>query len=415
MDARPDGFVGAIMAIEGIKDAEVILHGPDGCRKNLNILSSKSYPRPKENMNIGVPFYRGSSRIPCTGIISTDYIYGSYDKIESALEFVGRGDSEFIAVVCSPGASLIGDDCNKAISVNKLDSRAISLDASMMSEPLSYGIDHMLADMVSLLAPSDHIMEKNTVNILGLSVLQKDWPTVIEEFTEILSLMGLKVICTLGAGCTIDEVKRSVNAEYDLVLCPEYADETSKLYTEEYGIKEISLGYSPIGFDATDALIRLIEKITGMNGNKALTHVDKYRKRAFFCMNAMRADLKGDTFAIDKDASVAYPLARWMFESFSMVPVSIRLYDSKYGRSEEILGEFLKEHDLENTINAELPEFVNMILCDGNTAMLEQASKHCRKGIDIRFPSVANVDFRPSPIFGAKGAMYLLDRIINPM
>lgn len=54
------------------------------------------------------------------------------------------------------GASLIGDDCNKAISVNKLDSRAISLDASMMSEPLSYGIDHMLTDMVRLLALRSH-------------------------------------------------------------------------------------------------------------------------------------------------------------------------------------------------------------------------------------------------------------------
>lgn len=101
MDARPDGSVG-VMAIEGIKDAEVILHGPDSCRKNLNILSSKRKLSPPEREHE----HRRSflSRIlqdPCTGIISTDYIYGSYDKIESALEFVGRGDSEFIAVVCS--------------------------------------------------------------------------------------------------------------------------------------------------------------------------------------------------------------------------------------------------------------------------------------------------------------------------
>ena len=41
----PDAFSGAIFALEGIKDAVVILNGPTGCKFYHSAISDYQYPR----------------------------------------------------------------------------------------------------------------------------------------------------------------------------------------------------------------------------------------------------------------------------------------------------------------------------------------------------------------------------------
>ena len=41
----PDGLTGAIMAIESIPGADVLLHGPGGCRVRNSLLSMALVPR----------------------------------------------------------------------------------------------------------------------------------------------------------------------------------------------------------------------------------------------------------------------------------------------------------------------------------------------------------------------------------
>ncbi|NLL94763.1 MAG: hypothetical protein GX224_03275 [Thermoplasmatales archaeon] len=414
MNAKPDGFIGAIMAIEGIADADIVLHGPNGCRKNLAVLSRKSYPKPRgETVAAGTPFYGEFPRVPCTEVTPPDYIYGSYNRITAALGRVGLGDSNLIAVSCSPGMSLIGDDCWKAVVENEMEDRAVILDTSFASEPLCRGFDSTLADVVRALEPEGAETREGTVNLLGLSVLQKDWESVVDEFRKLFSAMGLEVLCVLGAGCTVADIRESFSAERNVVLCPEYSVETSTFY-DERGVKPISLGHSPVGFDATEGLVRLVGNEMGTDCAKAVSLVDEYRRRAFSRLSAVDSGLKGKTFAIETDASVAYPLAKWLFESFSMVPVSINLYESGHWDAVESLTGFLGGLGLGDAMGADVPEGVDYLLCDGNSATIAEAAGFCGRGIDIRFPSITNVDFRPSPIFGARGAMYLLDRIVNP-
>ena len=45
MRTLPDGFNGAIMAVESIEDAAVFLHGPGGCRVQHMVRSTAVYPR----------------------------------------------------------------------------------------------------------------------------------------------------------------------------------------------------------------------------------------------------------------------------------------------------------------------------------------------------------------------------------
>ncbi|MDR1691115.1 MAG: nitrogenase component 1 [Candidatus Methanoplasma sp.] len=411
----PDGFIGAVMAIEGISDAAVLLHGPDGCRKNLTVLSNKSYPRPEPGCGVGMPYYRGYPRVPCTGVLSMDYIHGAYEKLRDALDFVKAKNNSFVAVVCSPGASLIGDDCSKAIEECGISDKAIILDAHVLSGPFSDGMDLTIARVIEKLSSERSSPIEDSVNILGLNILTKDWRTAVEEFRTIFELMGLKVICCVGAGSSIEEMRESVNAQYNIVLCPEYARTTASFYLERYGIESISLGYSPVGFDATDDMIGIVAQMTGKDPSKAKEYVDRFRKRAYECMLSGRNDVHGRSFAIEADPSITYPLTKWLFESLSMVPASVMINDTGYEGADELLSMFLTENNLSGCLNEKRRGRLDVILCDGNTAQLEQASGNCRRGIDISFPSIMNTDFRPSPVLGPSGAMYILDRIVNPM
>lgn len=414
MKVRPDGFIGMVMGIEGISDATTLMHGPDGCRKNLTVLSSKCYPRGQSHVDMSTPYYRGMPRIPCTGVVSSDYIFGSYRKVVDALTFLKEESPGLVVIVSTPGASLIGDDCQKAIRESGMEDVAMAMDADPISHPLGYGFDRTMSEIASKLAVPAVSKQKGRVNVLGANVLMKDWPTVVEEFSHMLSLMGLEVGCFLGAGCSVEDIRQSGSAEFNIVLLPEYAEKTAETYARLFGTPSVSPRFAPVGFDATVEWLEYVAGATGTDCSAALEFVAGMRSRAYRCMLACRNRVRGESFALDAEASVAYPLAKWLMDSFSMVPCSITMSPGGCEASIESLSTFLEEKSLEEMIGAEVPGFADVILCDGNTARLKQGAKLCRKGIDISFPSISNVDFRRSPVFGPSGALYLLDRLMNP-
>ncbi|MCQ2071324.1 MAG: hypothetical protein MJZ68_09355, partial [archaeon] len=347
MRIKSDGFIGSVMAVEGISDAAVLMHGPDGCRKNLTVLSSKVYPRPdRDCCDMGAPYYHGMPRIPCTGIVSTDYIQGAYSKLVDALSYVKERNDRLVAIVCSPGASLIGDDVGKAIRECGMEERALRMETNLVSIPLSEGMDITLRNVAGHLAVRSDVVDKERVNVLGLNVLSKDWTTVKEEISHILGLMDLEPGCFLGAGCSVQEIADSSSAGFNLVLQPEYAKATAEFYAGTFGTVNIDISYAPVGFDAMEQMIMAIAEATGKDPSKALEYVSGYCRRAFSCLSAPRTEVKGRSFAIDADPSVACPLTIWLYESFSMVPVSVKFNGACNERAEESLKRFLEEKDL---------------------------------------------------------------------
>ena len=413
MLVKPDGFFGVTMAIEGIKDSAVLMHGPEGCRKNLWALTMKVFPRRDASVNMRTPYYMGSPRIPCTDLESCDYIYGAYDRVFDALQHVKERDPGLVAVVCSPGASLIGDDCQKAVDECGLSDRALVLDADLSSKPINVGIDLTLRRAVEKLAPRVEKKREGTAVLLGNHVLQKDWESVNEEMSRILGLMGIEVICCLGAGSTVEEIRRSSEAEFAIVICPEYAIETAELYRERYGAVTVVPDLSPIGFEATDAWIRLVSEKTRRGCDAALGYVDGIRRRAYRRMLAARFDTDAFKFCIDAEPSICYPLARFFYDNLQMVPACLRYDGVSYPPAENLMKEFLGRIGRSEALDGDVPDYVEILCTDGNTADMYMRSRHCLRGVDLRFPSMMNTEFLPQPLFGAIGALYILERVVN--
>lgn len=108
----PDSLTGAVFAIEGIRDACVVLNGPTGCKFYHSAVSDEQFVRSLSFDPLSFPeqFYFGQPRVPSTYLDGYDYVYGSSKKLTEILEKVAQKNYALIVVVNSPGAALIGDD-----------------------------------------------------------------------------------------------------------------------------------------------------------------------------------------------------------------------------------------------------------------------------------------------------------------
>ena len=161
----PDGFVGAVMAVESISDAIAFLHGPGGCRVRFMVYSSAVFPRMslEENDEYFIPYFCGYPRVPATFLDEYDYINGAYYKLEEGLPIVDSKKPRLTVIFNSPGAGLIGDNHEKAIRESGMEDRAIWMDEALCSMPVTSGYDHTLTEIVSYLDPVKERADKDTV------------------------------------------------------------------------------------------------------------------------------------------------------------------------------------------------------------------------------------------------------------
>jgi hypothetical protein len=77
------------------------------------------------------------------------------------------------------------------------------------------------------------------------------------------------------------------------------------------------------------------------------------------------------------------------------------------------MEKFLDSIGWSGALDADVPDYTEILCADGNTADMYARSGRCLRGVDLRFPSMMNVEFLPQPLFGAAGTLYILERVIN--
>lgn len=420
MNIEPDGLTGCLLAVESIKDARAILNGPGGCRNYHSFLSELHYPRTDSGgiTEFMEPYFMGQPRLPCTYLDEDDYIRGSIEKIERILPVVERKGDRLTVVINSPGAALIGDDIDGAIDRAGFADKMLTLEEPTFSTPASTAYDSTIRTIMNWLDPARTDRIPNSVNILGMSITNKDWRHGVFELQGLLEKMGLTVLSVPGAACTVEGLRRSVRASYNVIVSPEYGISTAQRYEEKYGIPMVmSEEGAPVGFGATERWLRTIGEVTGTDAGEAIASMKHYREvAARFLTEFQRHSTlpKGVTFAVKADSSVALPLTKWLLEYLGMVPVSVRLNPGGDPTMADSLRSFLEQQGFGEAWDRGLQESrPDIVLADGHTARLMKGMRYCRVGVDISLPSLDRFNFIPRTIFGTQGAMYLLDEIIN--
>lgn len=392
----PDGFTGAVMAVESVPGAAVLMHGPGGCRVRTSLLSMSLVPREDRRWGeYGEPYYSGYSRVPASYIDGEDYIGGAVRKLEDALEYVRRGGYRLIAVIDSPGASLMADNHMAAIRDLGVSDGTIVLEIPIMSAPVRRTYGRTLAEVIRQIDPAPG-RRLGTVLLIGLTVMDASWQDAKDELSSYLEDMGLEVLCAPGAGASVEELAESVKAEFAVAVCPESCDGLSDLY-RSMGVTVFLPQEAPVGFDATERWIRGAATVMGRDPSRALEKLGFRRRRFDSKIDGMRYGMMrvaGMTFSASGPGSVLRPLDGWLKTGLSMVPRSMVDEEVDGFRGSKLMP-------------------ADLVISDGNTALRAESGKRCVASVSTGYAVIGSDGIMPRPLFGAAGAESIMDTIVK--
>ena len=420
MTLDPDGFIGTLLAIEGIADARAVMNGPHGCRGHPAHFSDRHYPRDNSlnRRSFDEPFFFGQSRIPCTYLDSEDYIRGSTEKLRVILPLVAAKGDTFLAIINSPGASIIGDDLNRFLQEAKLDHTCMAIGSAAYSRPLATGFDETMVAILQWLKLNRLPRPDSRVNLLGFSIIQKHWQGNIRELLHLLNLMGLVVVAVPGAGSSVAELRESVTASFNIAVFPEYSQKTIEFYEKEFGIPAIiSPDGAPIGFSATESFIHTVAEATGRDPAPALAEIRKQRTHAYHLIARFYSENgypKGTTFAVRGDSSFVLPLTMGLYEYLGMIPVAVECIPGEDAHATGRLRDFLMSRGLSAAYGAN-PADVNpdYYFGDDQAGMDLVLSSRCNVSIGLFNRASTEPEFVQKAFLGGNGALWILETIFH--
>ena len=410
-----DGYTGSIMASESILDGMTILHGPGGCRSFPMNLSTRRVAR-EHSMTEGEFFFH-NARLPCTYVDSNDYIYGAAQKVSMILEILSSDDVRFATVIESPGAALIGDSLVDEVERSDVRDKALVVESSSISARFSVGFDSTLTKIVDKLTAgqiSEH--DPDTVNIIGLPFTQRGYEFVLQEMTQLLGMMGLRVRAAIGAGCTIDDIKGSMGSSYNIVVFPEYCKQLGEYY-EQRGIPQIvSEKGVPVGFDAIRAWYSNIGEKTGHDPSKVLDIIDSEEKRYRRLLDNSYVTVQYAyyrTFSISAESSLVLPLMKWLVKECKSTPVSIEFTEEDEKSVSEV-DSLLQKMDWTESKGVPVDSvYVDYLFGQGSYGRLRKMRRECLEYFDVNVPNKDFFDLAPKSVLGIQGCRMMMDRLFN--
>ncbi len=438
----PDGLTGMIFAMDGMQDTVVLLNGPMGCKFYHSTTSQFLTPRPplylpSENGADKTPvgynflnqwFFR-QSRVPCTYLDGYDYVYGTTEKVREALLYLKENVAfSCIALINSPGASLIGDHLHELIREILPDRICVVLESPGYSTGFAAGYETAFTELLRQTGDrmESYLREKEEaaigaghprVNLLGVSLWQRYCEGDIRELKRLFSLCGIEVGCCLFAGNRIEELLEMPQADLNVVLYPEMAELGAKQMKERFGIPFYLCEELPVGFDAVEKMFRDICEILHVSPEPVLKENEEARAKAYYYIDSvhqMSGLPNGTTFALEGNQSQVYSYARFFCEYLGMTPDCLEVTENseagpvmtaKIDTLYQMYGQSDRKSMTET--NAEL------VFGDGNTIAMLQTRSDAFCGIEISFPGMGYTDIVPKTHMGIQGALFLIEQVLN--
>ena len=325
---RPEAFLGSMIALEGIRDAMTIIHGPTGCKLYPSDLTERLFVRRKPKIETRNAFLRDMKyffyqpRLPCTLLDGNRLIMGSSERLADLYSIIVDSGPSLIGVINSPGASLTGENLDSIQS----DIPTIRIDSHDFSAPMYEGFSDCTVRIIDRLAKG-YGVRKGTVNVFGLSIWHIRFEDSLKEIKRLLELCGIEVNCFLCAGSTVDEIKQISCSELNIVVDADYGLRAAEHCRDRFGTPFIDV--TPIGFDESERMVCEACKILGKDPSPALEDSEKWRRITASKISALEKryiKIRGRTFSVHSTPALADSIAGYMFEYLGIVPAAIQ-YD----------------------------------------------------------------------------------------
>lgn len=417
---EPDGLTGALLALEGIEDAAVLLHGPTGCRGHHSAMSERAFPRDiaEERLNYAERFYFGQPRIPTTYLDGDDFVFGAGEKLAEAVRTVLSRKPGILAVVNSPSAALIGEDIRQSLLEARAHVPCVSIEMPSISRPMAHGYQQAILAVLESLDLPRRAVRPGTVSLIGLSLAHRHWEGSLAELRRLLALCGIEVLCAPGAGSPTDEWFSLPSAACHIVVHDEYADRIVPWLTNRLGGAAVfpQMG-APIGFEATEQWLTSVAHAVGADPSAALEDVRERRRRVsrhLGRISCIGSALKGMTCSIHADASIALPLSVFLYDYLGILPVSVAAPGCSNSCQGGKLKEFLSKIGCPEAWQADWETSgADFLFSDGHRVNQRLSAGYREGGVELILPLGREVDFTQKSLLGAEGAACLVERIVN--
>ena len=399
----PDSLTGVVFSLEGMRNAVVLLNGPMGCRFYHSTTSRFLMPRPMLKLPASdgerVPvdynclndwFFR-QERVPCTSLDGYDYVYGTKEKVREALVYIRDAVSfDLLAIVNSPGAALIGDDLLGTAREVLGSRRTVMVESPGFSG--TYGEGCREAALALLEQVGTELWKERTpgprngkrVNLLGLTLWQRYFEGDLAELKRLLGLCGLEVNAALCADCSVDELARMPEADLNVVLDPEIGLAPARFLQERFETPYFVCEALPVGFSATEKTFEGICAALGASCEALLEESRQARALAWYRIDQVYATSgrpRGVTFFVDGSAAQEKAYTDFLWDYLGMEPSG--------------------------------PDQAELIFGDANLIAEHMLSGRRFCGIEIRLPGMGYIDLVPKTHLGIRGALFLIEQVLN--
>lgn len=417
----PDSLSGIVFACEGVGGATVLLNGPTGCKYYHSSLSDSQTLRMLDFDPLSYPmkWYFGQPRVPCTYLDNSDYVYGSEQKLEEALDhFKDDAATDLLCIVNSPGAALVGDDLTRIAEANLSGKSFAVFETPGYSLGMCAGFQLAARALVEHLAPPEHADPRpGTVNLLGMPLYLRNFMGDVQEMVRLCNLIGLEVNCVLCGGSSLEQVARVAEASLNVVVHPEFGLETAEYLQQRFGTPYYVCPGAPVGFDATERAFGDIAQLAGGNMAPLLEESRTARMRAFSFISRLHSLTglpKGVPFVAEGTYSQIYALLGFCCDYLGMVPVGLwPVYEQSDCFAEQLrsrIGDLSVEQALDAT-PADC-DFEIAFASGGTIARLKLEGRQF-SGIETMLPTLGYLDVVPKTYLGTNGSLHLLEMVLN--
>lgn len=419
----PDSFSGLIFALEGVDRTIVLLNGPTGCKFYHSSISDnqtiKQFEFEFDPLNYPEKWYFGQPRVPCTYLDSSDYVYGSQEKLLEALGFLQDNvPFELLCVVNSPGAALIGDDLRGIVGQVIKEKLFVVIETPGFSRDICQGYELAALELLKQL-PLSRTEERlpATVNILGLSIFHRNHAGDMAELAHLMELCDIQVNCFLCADCNLESIAAIPKTELNIVIHPEYGLKTAQFLQARYGTPYYVCDGPPIGFSATEKLMHNLCRYLDKDSTRFQSASEKARAKVYVHIsrvNSLTGLPKGVNFALEGTYSELYAYANFLVRHFGMILECAAVLNEQSDGFRENLLALLSSLGLSDVLERDILQTTSeLVLASGNTIAQLKVHKKLFVGIEVSLPSLGYVDVIPKTHLGIQGALMLTEQIIN--
>ena len=324
-----------------------------------------------------------------------------------------------LVVLNSPGAALIGDNLTQIVRGKMGEFPTVIVESPGYSQSVWNGYAHACEELIAAFSRRrEKKPEGKRVNLLGLSIFQKNYRGDLEELERLLGLCGIGVNCALCCQCALEEIRALPEADLNVVVRPEYGLSSARLLEDTFGMPWLSPGL-PMGFRATEEWLKAICARLDCDPTPALLECERGRATAYLHIsrvNSLTGMPKGVSFAVHGTCSECLGYVGVLAGYFGMRAETVCVLSGEGETPEEMerLRALLRSRGMEEALERDILESrAALVFADANILAKLKLGHHRFTGIEIALPSFGYIDVIPKTHLGVRGALLLCESVLN--